>query len=103
MTVKCLSELDKAYLADHFHTLINRTLNPMKPSKAVADCASVFDVSIRTVIRILEELGVDPQVKHRKPKVDIELPYTPGSVQLFDPPARTPWYRRVLQIVGIHA
>jgi len=99
MTVKCLSPLDKAYIADAF-TAKTQDLNEL---------ALTFGRSRRTIIRVLEEYKVDTGVKPRVPKEtparpmkDQELDFlgtTTGRIWAEQP---APWYRKVLRsVVGL--
>ncbi len=58
MTVKCLNDNAKAVIVELFVSQ-RYTLN---------DLVRLYGKSRRTVIRVLEDAGVDPGVKHRPPK-----------------------------------
>ena len=103
MTVKCISMHEQCYIVDAFLAK-TQTLNQL---------AHNFGVSRRTLIRVLEDAGVNPGVKHRFPQpktVDIPLtfpteqlpiPYTQNHWS--EPLAAAPWYTRVLKFVGLRA
>lgn len=95
MTVKCLNEVDQAYICDAY----------LSKTQTVTELAITYNRSRRTIIRVLEDAGYDP-VKHRTPKVDIPLtfpnhPIFPGRIEMIDQPK--PWYLKVLRYVGINA
>ena len=101
MTVRCIKQVDKAYIAQTFAT----------KTQTVAELAMTFGRSRRTIVRVLEDECVNPCLRIRKIKpktVDIQLPFTqPGPIEMFD--ASVPWYLRIAhkvvevsRRVGIH-
>lgn len=100
MTVICLSDNEKADIAYLFVQL-----------KAPAtELAEQYAVSRRTIIRALEEQGIDPGVKHRTPKltmsqIGLKEHYIEAWDDLNPPPMDSltwlnnegpvPWYRRL--------
>jgi hypothetical protein len=83
MTVKCLNELQKEVLVNSFQ----------HHHQCIDSLAIFYDCSRRTVIRVLEEKGIDPGIKRRasKPRKPV-----PGPVVT---PTKLPWYRRILERV----
>ena len=59
MTVHCLNDYSKASVVDFYLEI--------PTSDTINRCAEFHCVSRRTIIRVLEEAGLDP-IKHRKPK-----------------------------------
>lgn len=66
MTVKCLNETYKRCVVTLF----------VDHNYSIGHLASIYEVSRRTIIRVLEEERIDPGIKRRvrKPKVDIVIP-----------------------------
>ena len=82
MTVKCLNTLQQECIVTSF---VNKTHN-------IDALARTFGRSRRTIIRVLEDAGIDPGIRRRMPKP------TPLPQVI---PTRRPWYRRILGVVGI--
>lgn len=86
MTVKCLNELDKSVIAAEF----------LNDHYTIETLATHFDVSRRTIVRVLEERGVDPGIRRRPGRKSKKQPAPAGPVVI---PTRTPWYRRIIEKV----
>ena len=61
MTVKCLPEIVKDYIVSAIVT----------KSMTINELTDTFDCSRRTVVRVLIERGIDPQLRKRKVKVKL--------------------------------
>jgi hypothetical protein len=85
MTVKILTAFEKDIIqADFTRGLFS-----------INDMVDQFDVSRRTIIRVLEEGGIDPGIRRRKPKAPVQTNLEP----LIFPnhainPENIPWYQR---------
>lgn len=81
MTVKCLTDAEKVELASAFS--MGAPINFL---------AEINGCSRRTVIRTLEEIGIEPGIKRRRrqPKP------TPLPTVI---PTKTPWWSRVIEKV----
>ena len=96
MTVKCLKEVDQAYIVDCF-TAKTATINEL---------ATMFGRSRRTIIRVLEEHSIDPGIIPRgprgpyKPRNQVQEEFQFPNHRVI--PTRAPWYRRVLRFIGIN-
>lgn len=100
MTVKCLSEGAKHHIASSFSYHVY-TINQL---------AIMYGRSRRTIIRVLEEQGVDPGVKHRvkKPIEEEQFVFDTAVVRRSsdqtvlavikhsEPQPKPSWFRRVL-------
>jgi hypothetical protein len=82
MTVKCLSTTEKQTIVFQRQVL----------GAALTDLAFEWQHSRRTIIRVLEEAGVDPGVKHRKPKAS---PVPAVNIPPKPIPTRTSRWKRV--------
>ena len=85
MPVKCLGPNEKDYILENFHAK-TYTINSL---------AYIFKVSRRTIIRVLEEGGIDPGIRRRKPASPEQTKLDP----LIFPdhminPNNIPWYQR---------
>lgn len=94
MTVKSLNEYQKNNLARLF----------VEQKTSLNELAAYCGRSRRTVIRVLEELGIDPGVRHRKPKIVVPVPLTFPNHPIHTGPIGykpgTSWYSRVLDSVA---
>lgn len=94
MTVKCLSDYNKATIRSDF----------VHNGSTLESLALEHGRSRRTIIRTLEEAGIDPGVKKRKPrlsKVNYEsvtgrMPFDYLSPNEVVHTTHTPWYRKVI-------
>lgn len=86
MTVKSLSETQKDYIVSTFLNQVH----------SINDLATMYKRHRRTIIRALEERGVDPGVKHRTPKPRAVIPQPNMVIR-----TRTPWYRRLFQTLTL--
>lgn len=96
MTVKCLLDFEK--------TAICRSFQQEVP---ISDLAPYWGVSRRTIIRVLEEAGIDPKIhrrsRNRIAKAETALP--PFQIPHYSPLAgaytrpSVPWYVRVFNAV----
>jgi hypothetical protein len=100
MTVKCLSEAAKQNIAAGFSLHIY-TINQL---------ANMYVRSRRTIIRVLEEKGIDPGVKHRvkKPIKEEQFVFDTAVVRRSsdqevlavimhpEPMPKPSWFRRVM-------
>lgn len=97
MTVRCLTETDKEYVVDRFN---EKLLD-------INQLAHVMSCSRRTIIRVLQEKGVDPGLRaYRRWKVAKLAPmpnmhdmsdFPIMKVELIEP---TPWWKRLGQAVS---
>lgn len=95
MTVKCIKPLDKTYIV-HSFVHENTSINTL---------ANLYGRSRRTIIRVLEENGVEPGIKRRPRFVVIDnlskLVKETGPVHqivMFEP--KKPWYLKALSAVA---
>ena len=84
MTVKCLSDNQKRYLVEMFESKIFE----------INDIAYRLEVSRRTVIRVLEEKGIDPGIRRRSPKPAQET--QPELEEIQQPMIKEPWFHRII-------
>lgn len=82
MTVKCLNDQQKQLVASQFAYGF--------PIDYIAEQHSV---SRRTVIRTLEEIGIEPGIKRRK-RLPKPTPLPPGPIPT------TPWWKRIIPWVS---
>lgn len=61
MTVKCLPEIVKDYMVS---AIVTKTMT-------INELTDTFDCSRRTVVRVLVERGIDPQLRKRTVKVKL--------------------------------
>lgn len=78
MTVKCLTDAEKVELASSFS--MGASINFL---------AEINGCSRRTVIRTLEEIGINPGIKRRK-RLPKPTPLPPGPIPT------TPWWKRII-------
>jgi hypothetical protein len=64
--------------------------------QSIDDLAYQYGRSRRTIIRVLEEMNVDPGIRRRKPKPPTKPVQAPLPLVI---PTRSPWYRRILDRV----
>lgn len=96
MTVKCLNPGQKFAIVHEFQVL----------GAQIDDMAAYYGRSRRTIIRVLEEAGVDPGIRRRTKPADSSQLQQPlptfnreGFKELVLPkpiPTYRPWYRRIL-------
>lgn len=100
MTVKCLTDDEKSVIAQRFS---NKT-------HSIDEMAVIYQRSRRTIIRVLEDAGIDPGIRRRQakpaPKIDYRGECWPESPHAKDPiitrliPTPKPtWYRRVWRAI----
>lgn len=82
MTVKSLSRLDKAYIVSAFNA----------KTMTINELARLYNRHRTTIIRVLEEAGVEPGIRRRK-KAE------PARIEVFEP-IKKPWYSRVLDKIS---
>lgn len=80
MTVRCLPTNDQLLVCHRFQ----------HENADITDLSYEFKVSRRTIIRVLEEAGIDPQIRRRTKKA---LEPVQSSLDLAPP--KQPWYRRL--------
>lgn len=96
MTVKCLNDLEKVIIAGLY----------VDHGRSIDSLATEYKRSRRTIIRTLEEQGVNPGIKRRNRKskapLTIHQNYTPGNKPAGPTviPTHTPWYRRIIDKVA---
>ena len=92
MTVKCLTSQQKAHVTSMFDCGLN-TINEL---------AQMHQVSRRTIIRVLEEAGIDPGIRHRTPKqpISVAAPPAPEPPQQHQQTQPLAWYQRTLSKLG---
>lgn len=94
MTVRCLDQSAKNAIVHAFTATHMKDLN---------DIASCFGVSRRTIVRVLEEAGVDPGIRRRKSKEvqenDVQFPLPLGEPWFKDFSLRNSWLNRVFNKV----
>lgn len=84
MTVRCLNIQQKRFAIEMFESKIF----------GLDDIAYRLEVSRRTVIRVLEEAGIDPGIRRRTRKEVI-----PTQVAITTTQTVEPWYRRLLNSI----
>lgn len=86
MTVKCLNSVDKSAIVFAFTQTTHTDFDSL---------ASNFGVSRRTIIRVIEEAGVDPKIRRRK-RNSVNIHVTEGGliVEQFPLPLGEPWFKR---------
>ena len=84
MTVKCLTNTQKSHIVQDFRD-------------GFYDIPSLcyqYEISRRTIIRVLEEAGVDPKIRRRArkqvPLANLELADIP------QPTIKEPWFHRII-------
>ena len=95
MTVKCLPEITKDYITGAF---INKSMT-------INELSDTFDCSRRTVVRVLVERGIDPQLRKRIVKVKLApMPsvedlsgYPIMKVEMIEP---QPWWKRAQAVLS---
>lgn len=90
MTVKCIDEHTQLQVCHMFR----------HENSTITDLSYEFKVSRRTIIRVLEQHGIDPQIKSRNASGTADPaqipPQLPMVLCLPRPiPTKTPWYRRI--------
>ena len=94
MTVKSLSEDQKDRIVAFF--TYRTTIYSQPKSAVINEMAILYERHRRTIIRALEERGVDPGVKTRIKK-EPEQGHLPMAIRIR---TKTPWYRRLFQSMG---
>lgn len=97
MTVKKLAPTEQQMLVLQFQD-DGRSINYL---------AGYYQCSRRTVIRVLEDAGVDPGIQRRKSKKQLELKMPPPAeidlsgfpTLIYQTPAPKPWYQKVYNSV----
>jgi transposase len=91
MTVKSLNYLDKAYIITAF-TAKTKTINEL---------AEIYGRHRTTIVRVIEEQGIDPGIRRRKAKKKLNISgTTTGRIEMFKPP-KQPWYTRLLNRLSV--
>ena len=95
MTVKCIPESGKDYMVAMF----------TKEFRSINELTEFFDCSRRTVVRVLVERGIDPQLRKRIVKVKLApMPsvedlsgYPIMKVEMIEP---QPWWKRAQAVLS---
>lgn len=95
MTVKCIKPVDKAYIVDAF----------VAKTQTITQLAELYGRSRRTIVRVLEDHGIDPGIRRRRQQQfsaeQIKVPdlfgTRTGRVTMIEP---LPWYRRALSAIA---